>query len=240
MYALEATLFAEPNFFRFLDTAPNDTHWDEQWNLHDDDNGIGAEFAWYASPGSNTVRIGIIDTGISYDHWDLGWPPPHQPDYKYGGGYDYTDRDSDPYDYIGHGTACAGVIGACTNNGMGVAGVAGGWCQFQGDVGAKLYSLKIFRDDYYPVGSAIIAQAIHEAADPNSFGCHILNNSYGSYAYAEVIRAAINFAYRLGVSFVASKGNDGLDDPTYPATYDDSWVTAVASYGKTATTAKEM
>ena len=56
----------------------------------------------------NGITIAIIDTGIDYNHPDLGG--------GFGdgrtviGGYDFIDNDSDPMDELGHGTHIAGII----------------------------------------------------------------------------------------------------------------------------------
>jgi subtilisin family serine protease len=236
MYSLDATLYAEPNFYGQLDRTPNDPYFipeNGQWNLKDVGNGIGCQFAWDATVGSPTVKLAIIDSGIDYTEVDLGRPdnPPYFPNAKVAGGYDYGDNDNDPMDIYGHGTSCAGIAGALTNNGSLVAGIGGGWNQGANDKGIKLYALKA-SDINNQQTDVTSAEAIHAAADPNVFGCQILSNSYGYDSYSETLREAVNFAYRLGASFVASKGNEGVSTPHYPADYENSWVTAVAGYGR--------
>jgi thermitase len=237
LYSLDATLYAEPNFIRQLDRTPIDTYWDFQWNLKDDSyNGIGCQFAWDATTGSPVIKLAILDSGVNYNHADLGGPG--FPNLKVAGGWDYADNDNDPMDYcdqsghLGHGSQCAGVAGALTNNSSFIAGIAGGWHQSGSDVGNKIYALKIFHNDCAWGGDPAAANAIVNAADPNVFGCQILSNSWSGPGYSETIRGAINFAYRTGASFVAAKGNEGTSDPRYPADYDNSWVTAVGAYGQ--------
>jgi thermitase len=237
MYSIVATLYAEPNFIREPTRSPVDTYWGNQWNLKGDDyNGIGCQSAWDVSVGSPTIKLAIIDSGVNYNHPDLGGPG--FPNSKVAGGWDYGDNDNDPMDYcdqnghLGHGSECAGVAGALTNNSSFVSGIAGGWHQSGSDVGIKIYALKIEHNDCSWAGDNVAANAIVNAADPNAFGCQILSNSWGGVGYSETIRSAINFAYRIGVSFVAAKGNNGNATPFYPADYDNSWVTAVAAYGQ--------
>ena len=50
-----------------LDIIPNDSLISEQWAL----NKIKAFDAWNITEGSDTVLLGIIDTGIDYNHPDL-------------------------------------------------------------------------------------------------------------------------------------------------------------------------
>ena len=69
------------------------------------------------------VVIAIVDTGVDTDHSDLTnhmWTN-NQGQF----GYDYVNGDSNPNDDHGHGTHCAGLAAAQSNNGIGVSGVMG-------------------------------------------------------------------------------------------------------------------
>jgi subtilisin family serine protease len=138
----------------FLDTkveflaAPNDSLYSEQWNLTE----IRAEKGWAVTTGSSDVTIAIIDDGVEYSHEDLRdviWSNPNEisgngidddeDSLWYGSpladdsiGWDFIDNDNDPSPtpFPGHssvhGTACAGMASATRDNGVGLAGVAGG------------------------------------------------------------------------------------------------------------------
>jgi len=67
------------------------------------------------NPSGLGVKVCIIDTGIYYTHDDLND--------NYEGGIDLIDGDNDPLDEEGHGTMCAGIIGA-EDNTIGYIGVA--------------------------------------------------------------------------------------------------------------------
>lgn len=202
-----------------------------QWNLKNTNNGIGCETAWEGTVGNLSVKVAVIDNGIDYNAPDLGGPG--FPNLKIRGGYDYFYNDNNPMEdfLLGHGTCVAGIIGALTNNSIHVAGIAGGWQINANDVGASLYAIKMGDEHNAVAPEATCARAIHEAADPAIFGCKVLNASWGGYGYSAVERDAINFAYRPGASFIASKYNGGINAPSYPADFDNNWITSVGGYG---------
>ena len=77
---------------------------------------IDAPEAWDVETGDPAVIIAIVDTGVDYNHPDLAG--------KVISGYDFVHNDDDPVDDAGHGTYCAGIAAAKTDNGMGIAGVS--------------------------------------------------------------------------------------------------------------------
>ena len=98
---------------------------------------IDAPEAWQMTTGSDEVIVGVIDSGAYYEHEDLSenmWVNPNEipgngVDDDANGyiddiyGIDATNDDTDPMDDMGHGTHCAGTIGAVGNNEIGVVGV---------------------------------------------------------------------------------------------------------------------
>jgi len=231
LYSHQATRFAEPNYFSSLQAEPNDPYWGHptypQWNLKDIGYGIGCPTAWDETPGVSTIRLGIIDTGVNYTHPDLGGPI--YPNDKIVGGKDYGDRDNDPMDTEGHGTAVTGIAAALTNNSIGVAGISGGWNIGGWDKGVKIYALK-YTGAYG--GQNTKVQAISEGADPNgNYACHILNCSWLT-GFSDELGWAIASAYKVRANVVGGMGNLGEHGGHYPANcIYTNWVIGVGGYG---------
>ena len=124
---------------------PNDPDFPKLWGLHNTgqsggktDSDIDGPEAWGHQTGSKDVVVGVIDSGIDYNHPDLKnniWKNQAEidgkanvdddnngyVDDKYG--YDFAYKDGDPMDVQGHGTHVAGTIGAEGDNKIGVAGL---------------------------------------------------------------------------------------------------------------------
>ncbi len=111
----EDVFYVEPAYRIYTDAFPTDTEYTEgrQWGI----NKISLPSAWNISTGSNTVRIGIIDSGIKLNHTDLAGKVNTLLSKN------YNPNFSTPFhDESGHGTHIAGIIGAAANNG-GMVGV---------------------------------------------------------------------------------------------------------------------
>jgi len=139
--------YAELDFLQQAAVIPNDTRFSELWGLHNTgqtggtpDADIDAPEAWNLATGSSDVVVGVIDTGVDYNHTDLNdniWTNPGETpgDGVDNDGNGYIDdvhginsitgsgnpMDDNATTY--HGTHCAGTIGAEGNNSAGVAGV---------------------------------------------------------------------------------------------------------------------
>jgi hypothetical protein len=128
-----------------------------------------------------------------------------------------------------HPTKCAGIIGASTNNGYGIAGIAGGDGT---NPGVELYDIQI--DSNFSQHTDIWAFCIQEAVDPaGTHQCDIVNLSMTSSAPSspETLRGAVRFANAVGANVVCSNFNGTTPPLHYPAGYDEPWVTAVGAYG---------
>lgn len=110
--------YAEPNWMLYpLDTTPNDPQFNSQW-WHQN---IRSEGGWDYGTGDLNIIAAVCDTGVDSDHPDLA---AHLIP-----GYNSVDNKTEAQggsteDINGHGTWCAGCVGAIGNNNRQVAGVA--------------------------------------------------------------------------------------------------------------------
>jgi len=254
--------FAEPNLRYSLDIFPNDPEFSKLWGLHN--NGqlggtlgkdIDAPEAWGIMTDSSPIVVGVVDTGVNYDHPDLAanmWRNPGEvpsnnidddgngfvDDYY---GYDFArclkfnnpgtvctvtkPRDSDPMDDTGHGTHVAGTIGAVGNNTLGVTGVS--WK-------TRIMAIKALTS----VGglTSDLVAAINYATVMN---VKLTNNSWGGGGFSQALFDAIQAARDVDALFVAAAGNGGSDgvgdnndaSPHYPSSYNLENIIAVAATG---------
>lgn len=232
---------ADPDYVVQASLTPNDSRLSNQWALHNTgqsggttDSDIDAPEAWnVVSPmGGDSVVIGIIDTGVDYDHPDLAaniWANTGEiagnglDDDNNGyvddrRGWDFANNDNNPMDDHFHGTHVAGIIGAAGNNSQGVAGVV--W-------NAKLMPLK-----FLGVSGGFTSDAIEAIDYATANGARLTNNSWGGGGSSQSLKNAIQRAQDAGVLFVAAAGNSGLNhdqQPSYPAAYPNDIILSVAA-----------
>ncbi|HEX08609.1 MAG TPA: hypothetical protein ENG38_02225, partial [Thermoplasmatales archaeon] len=119
-----------------------------------------------------------------------------------------------PKDDNGHGTHCAGIASAATDNGIGIAGVS--W-------NCKIMAVKGFDSTGKGV-VADLAECIVYAADNNA---DIISMSWGRYSSSQLEKDALDYAYSKGVILIAAAGNEDIWSKFYPAAYEN--VIAVAA-----------
>ena len=222
---------------------PNDPQFEDQWALNNlgQDGGkkradIDALKAWATTKGSSDVVVAVLDSGVDYTHVDLRenmWiRPENLPAYtddELGtfndlNGFNGTDKIADPMDDNGHGTHCAGIIGAEGDNGEGIAGV--NWH-------VKIMPLKFLgRGGMGTTEDAI--EAINYAIDRKKHGVNlrVISASWGSTSKSKALEDTIRAAGDAGILFVAAAGNDGSNNdsrPHYPSNYDLPNVISVAA-----------
>lgn len=224
-------------------TAPNDPMFADQWALNNaGQNGgkqkadINALLAWAKTTGSEKVVVAVLDSGVDYTHSDLVsniWTRPDSiPAYTDEElktvndlhGYNSDENSGDPMDDNGHGTHCAGVIGAEGDNNEGIAGI--NW-------NVQIMPLKFLgRGGFGSTKNAI--EAINYAVERKRAGVNVrvISASWGSYSYSKALEDSIRAAGEEGILFVAAAGNSSTDNdkkPHYPASYKLSNVISVAA-----------
>jgi thermitase len=177
---------------------------------------ISAEDAWQMTSGSPSVIIAVLDTGLDTSISDFSGKIVNQYN-AYANNYDVTD-------YNGHGTDCAGIAGAIGNNGIGVAGVT--W-------GCKIMPVKI-SDNSANAPSIPNSAVISGLSWAKSHGASIVSCSFGGPSYSISMKTAFQNFEGLAVVAAGNGGSDDVGDnndvtPTYPASYDNTNIIAVAS-----------
>jgi len=190
-----------------ISATPNDPRFSRQWNLHK----IGVSSAWTQTDGEGIV-VAVLDTEINFTGTD-----------------GICAAVVDPYDAMtqtqglaalnttrtfGHGTHVTGTIAACTNNGIGVAGIA---------PGVSIMPVQVLGDDGGTTDQ--LARGIDWAV---THGADVINMSLGSECNDvwpactdSVVDAAIARATAAGVILVASSGNYQQPYLAYPANNPD-------------------
>ena len=240
--------YAEPNWiYQASATVPDDPLFGNLWGLDNTgqavnghaagtaDDDIDAPEAWDQNQGSGTV-VGVVDSGVAWDHPDLAPSIWNNSDEVAGNGvdddgngriddvrgWDFVDVDNDPWDYSDHGTHVAGTVAARGDNGIGVAGVA--WK-------GTIMPVRVLN----AAGSgtnANIADGFTYAAEN---GATVVNASLGGPGFSILMSDAITG--QPNTLFVVSAGNGGADGigdnndttPQYPCNVNSANVVCVAA-----------
>lgn len=250
---LKGVEYAEPNWIYNHFAISNDTYFSNSslWGMYGSTTSPSNQFgsqaatAWANNKlGSATVYIGIIDEGYMYAHEDLAANAGKNPgeidangidddgnglvDDVYG--WDFAGNNNTVFDGVDddHGTHVAGTIGAVGGNGKGVAGVV--W-------NVKMINAKFLSGTGGTLANAI--KAIDYFTDLKTrHGLNIVatNNSWGGGGFSQGLQDAIERANTAGILFIAAAGNSGTNNdttPSYPASYPNENVIAVASITST-------
>lgn len=226
----------EPNFIYRAVKMPNDPMLGKLWGLRnegqkDPQNQVGiagidisAEQAWDVETGNKDLIVAVIDTGIDYNHADLKenmWTnmaemngTAGEDDDKNGfvddiHGYNFSENKGDAIDDQGHGSHCAGTIGAKGDDGKGIVGVA--W-------NVRLMSVKFLSAS----GSGTLENALKAIDYATKMGAKVMSNSWGGGGFSQTLKEAIERSNAAGALFVAAAGNNGTNNdasPVYPGSY---------------------
>ena len=163
-------------------------------------------------PPATAPGIAIIDSGVDYTHPELPLTT------KVILGPDLVNGDADPMDDNGHGTHCAGIAAAMTNNNIGIAGVS---------PNSKIYAVKVLNSQgwgtWFDIAQGIIAAA-------NSADVKVLSLSLGADSPSTAVNDAVDFAWSQGKVICAAAGNGNTSAPCYPAYYTNAIAVAAQTY----------
>lgn len=245
--------YAEPNWiYRHQGTADDPYYTGgKQWGMSGATTlpanayGSGAAAAWAkGQTDCSSVYVGLIDEGYMHTHPDLAANAGTNPGEIAGNfidddangyiddvhGWDFNAENNTVFDGVmdDHGTHVAGIIGAVGGNATGVAGMC--WS-------IKLLSAKFLTRTGGTLANAV--RAIDYFTDLKlQHGINIVatNNSWTGGAYSQALEQAIERANAANILFIAAAGNRRGDNdrrPTYPASYTNANVIAVAAITQT-------
>ncbi|MFV1882925.1 MAG: S8 family serine peptidase [Balneola sp.] len=195
--------------------------------------------AWDISTSSSDIIIGIVDSGVNYEHEDLSdklWVnedeiPNNGIDDDNNGfiddylGWDFWERgytsearrpDNDPFSSNNpHGTHVAGIATATPNNNKGIAGTGFNARYMAIKAGGVPDDPNTSNNESRSIGFGYegILYAVLNGAD-------IVNCSWGGSGFSLFGRDVVNMANDAGVLVVAAAGNDGADITHYPSSYE--------------------
>lgn len=173
------------------------------WHLHR----INAQAAWDISQGSPNISLAIVDDAVQTTHPDLAANMLPGRDVSLG-----NNNPNPPNNTFSHGTHVAGISGAVTNNGTGVASIG--------------FNIKII-----PVKSTNDAEFITDGYEGITWaaanGADVINMSWGGTFGGQTGANVVNAAFNQGITLVAAAGNDNVETAFFPAGYSN--VISVAS-----------
>jgi serine protease len=228
---IESIVFADETVDLTID--PNDPGFDSQWNLHM----MGMQNAWRFTTGSDDVLIGVQDTGLGVDyngnfHEDIRADETwfYSDDNDNNGIYDNLADDffrefTGESQTNSHGTAVQGIIGAASDNGVGIAGI--NW-------NSDVYNIDVLDGN---TGDLSLAQATQSMIDfANSQGQNLVINMSLGGGEIEPAFEALVAENQDNVLFVIASGNDGhlgegISTPAILAQEYDNVIAVGASWG---------
>ena len=230
--------YAERMYPAFIDYEPEDPrlsfqgHFDRidmqaAWDIEQGDSSVvvaiidmGVE--WNHEDLQANIWVNSLDTTINdIDEDDNGYmddvrgwdfvdvPETWEDKYQPAEGEDGVDPDNDPMDFDGHGTHCAGIASAVTDNGVGIAGT--GW-------NTTVMPVRAGYQTVYDKG--IIAWGYEGIVYAANNGADIVSLSWGGGGYSLWEQEVIDYAWGMGAVVIAAAGNEGSSAQHYPAAYD--------------------
>ncbi|TAG51747.1 MAG: hypothetical protein EAZ27_13195 [Cytophagales bacterium] len=202
-----------------LISFPNDKS-SQQWHFTN----INAAQAWDLHTGTGSVVIAIVDDAIRLDHEDIApnvWVNPNEiagngiDDDGNGyvddiNGYDVADGNNNPTTTNPnktHGTHCAGIAAAKSNNGVGIASISSN---------CKIMAVKCTKDAVISPNIPYAYEGLEYAIVSNP---DVISLSWGGGFFSRTYQLLFDYAHSLGIVVVAAAGNNSSSLWMYPASY---------------------
>lgn len=237
-----AVKYAGINQVFTLQASTNDTYYNRQWSIENTGSAVqgngtpnadmNVDSAWQYNWGTYIPKVAILDSGVDTLHEDLV-------DNILSGFDALADSVSNTlgaptpnFTMDGHGTSCAGIVGAIADNGKGIAGIA---------PMSKIIPIRIFNYKNYGGSFGVQATTSTEALVNGSAwawrvaDADIMSTSAGlSDLYVAILSidktlvdAEINTAFLQarsgkGVAMFFSAGNDDVATVLWPANLDNT------------------
>lgn len=198
-----------------IDYQPNDTLYNlyngpSNWNWHLDL--IQGNLAWDITTGDANIKVAVVDNAVWVDHPDLVGKIVAQYDISTGtsNANPPTSGDADAWS---HGTHVSGLVGASSNNNIGVA-----------SIGYNVSLMAIKASSSNPENISGGFPGIQWAANN---GADVINMSWGGPGFSQANQNLINAVSSMGVVLIAAAGNENTSSAHYPSGYNN--VISVAS-----------
>lgn len=196
--------------------TPNDSLYNlyngpQNWNWHLEL--IQADLAWNITRGDSNIKVAVVDNAVWVDHPDLADKIIAQRDVVYGTNNANPPGTGDAGEWS-HGTHVAGLIGASSDNNIGVASVG---------FNVSIIAVKAANNNT-PRSISSGYSGIQWAANN---GADVINMSWGGNQFSQTNQNIINTISNMGVVLIAAAGNDNVSTPHYPSAFQN--VISVAS-----------
>lgn len=191
---------SSPDYIYTVEDAPNDPLYSTyQWGLQK----VDMEKAWSVTHGSSAVTVAVVDTGVDTNNPDIGNNLILGPN--------YINGSNSPVDDFGHGTHVSGIIGAASNNGVGITGA---------DWNVPLLEVKSMGLDKKGQGTGTLSQISQGIQYAIDHGAKVVNMSLSSETTSPPCnslpyQSLFNYAVQQGVVVVVAAGNVKSDVTNY-------------------------
>lgn len=204
----------------------------DAWHLHK----LKATKAWDFTKGDTNITVAVVDQEVDIYHPDLKdniWTNPNEipnngiDDDNNGyiddiHGWDMTDNDNNTTivgnPNINHGTPCAGLVAAATNNNIGISSIG---------FNIKVLPIKVTSDNHDGLSLSHAYEGIVYAARLNA---DVVSCSFGANTFSNTGQNAVNFAINNGSIIVAAAGNDNATFTGFPSSYTGVISVAASEY----------